>query len=191
MSQMRRGLEHCNDTATCFSWIDHVLCSSVVEKSVSSCKVLYEYVSSDHKPLMVTFTELYPNCKLSAFTAGHSDDCNRLVFGWSKVDDSCIAIFQSELDSALSKVNIPSCLLTVAEYDSNANCDSSSLLSADVQKTRLMIDGYYGAVMNCVANTSVNNIPRKTAGPAVRDQVPGWNDIVEDKHALAREAFLN
>jgi len=60
----------------------------------------------------------------------------------------------------------------VAEYDNNVYSDSSSFLSADVQKIRLLIDGYYGAVMNCVANTSVNCIPGKTAESAVRDQVP-------------------
>ena len=47
-----------NDAGTALSWIDHILCSSIIDSMVSRCTVRYDLVSSDHKPLLITFDGL-------------------------------------------------------------------------------------------------------------------------------------
>ena len=44
-----------NNAGTATSWIDYVVCSSRVDSMVSSCSICYEVVSSDHKPLFVSY----------------------------------------------------------------------------------------------------------------------------------------
>ena len=40
-----------NSDHTCVSWIDHVLCTKLMDNNIIEVKVLYDYVLSDHKPV--------------------------------------------------------------------------------------------------------------------------------------------
>ena len=41
-----------------FTWIDHLVCSDAIDSLVNTCEVSYEFVSSDHKPLIIGFKDL-------------------------------------------------------------------------------------------------------------------------------------
>jgi endonuclease/exonuclease/phosphatase family metal-dependent hydrolase len=61
MSDLRRlnkVFTYFNDGGTSSTWIDHVLCSQVLDSLVCSNDVLYDYVSSDHKPLLFIMSEV-------------------------------------------------------------------------------------------------------------------------------------
>ena len=46
--------------------------------------------------------------------------------------------------------------------------------------------------MACVSSAVGNCIPHRTIGPNENEHsIPGWNDYVEDKHELARNAYLD
>ena len=45
--------------------------------------------------------------------------------------------------------------------------------------------------MQCIVDSCSTCIPVKKHGVDRKYNVPGWNDLVQDKHSLAREAFLN
>ena len=47
-----------SDAGSNMSWIDHVLCSFGVDSLVCNVEVLTAYITSDHKPLAVTFSSL-------------------------------------------------------------------------------------------------------------------------------------
>jgi len=55
---------YCNDAGTATSWIDHVACSSTVDSMASSCDIRYDFFSSDHKPLFVSFDNIGSNISL-------------------------------------------------------------------------------------------------------------------------------
>ena len=44
---------YCSDNGLNTSWIDHILCSRPIGELLAVITVLYEYVSSDQKPLSV------------------------------------------------------------------------------------------------------------------------------------------
>ena len=80
------------------------------------------------------------------------------------------------LDDALMRVDIPS------ELFSNRVDDSVS---------HIFIDNYYYAVLSCITNSALYALPTRKLGSAHTEYVvPGWNEIVADKHKDAREAFL-
>jgi len=159
---------YCNDAGTKCSWIDHVLCSQTLDDLIDSCYVNYDFVTSDHKPIITVFTGLLPDCNIPA------DDhpmTNRIVHDWSRADDYCIANYQYQLDLALRKVNIPV-------------IDPGSDLSHTV------IDNYYDTVISCIQDVCSKTIPCKTQSSCFDEYVvPGWNDYVQDKHTAARNAF--
>ena len=49
---------YCNGAGTALSWIDHFLCSPVTDELVQCVNICMDFVSSDHKPLVVTFNNL-------------------------------------------------------------------------------------------------------------------------------------
>jgi len=54
-----------------------------------------------------------------------------------------------------------------------------------------LLDNYHNAVMDCVTVASRVCIPSRMCNyNSSSYAIPGWNDCVKDKHAAAREAFL-
>src|SRR5208282_4738942 len=49
---------YCSDSGLNTSWTDHILCSTMVDNTVSSVNILYDFISSDHKPIEVSFDQL-------------------------------------------------------------------------------------------------------------------------------------
>ena len=49
---------YCKDDGSCTSWIDHVVCSKPLDAKICDITVHYEYISSDHKPLTVTLSDV-------------------------------------------------------------------------------------------------------------------------------------
>jgi len=57
--------------------------------------------------------------------------------------------------------------------------------------SHILIDNYYCAVLSCITNSALYALPTRKLGSAHAEYVvPGWNEIVSDKHKDAREAFL-
>jgi exonuclease III len=167
-----------SDSGTVSSWIDHILCTQSIDQCIHSIEVLEDYVSSDHRPLCVTFSGLSHDIDLHTCNTDRSHDCSNVQYmDWSKADDSCIASYRHVLDELLCNVNIPVNLF-----------GDSSMCTNDVFTT---IDGYYDSVMTSIYKACVTCIPTQRANGAANYIVPGWNDIVADKHSSAREAFMN
>lgn len=51
---------------------------------------------------------------------------------------------------------------------------------------------YYKSILDCIDQATRKELPLRVVGSPNREYVvPGWNDIVSDKHKLARQAFLD
>ena len=178
LNRLKNVFTYSNDAATSFSWLDHFLCSPDVDQLVSNCKVEYSYVTSDHKPIAITFDNFLPNPKDCTPSVSSFEEDRKFIPDWSKCDECSIARYKYELDVALNNINIPSKLL-------------GSTLESDIPDFKKLIDNYYNEVMSCMIESFNKVIPGKKFKGNMSDYViPGWNDIVSDKHDAARSAFL-
>ena len=158
---------YCSDSGMNTSWLDHFLCSNSIDNYLCKMDVLYDYISSDHKPIVAVFSGL--NAVNTCDNAEPSSSRKHFVYDWSSVTDDILCDYQSVLDNALCTINIP---------------------SASGEFTHFEIDRYYNSVINCVKTACAECIPKKHFNTSNSHTVPGWNDLVDDKHTVAREAYL-
>ena len=170
IKRLSNVVTYCSDDGLRTSWIDHCLCSQSVDECISSVEVLYQFISSDHKPLKIHFD----NIRAIASAAPQSTNSSELVYDWSKANDYNMQLYQSILADCLNNVNIPVNLFRYSDHDGCAE---------------KLITEYYEAIVNSINNACNRSIPGhiKTCADHI---VPGWNDFVKDKHCAARDAFL-
>jgi len=171
----------CSDDGLRQSWIDHFMCSSVLNERILTACTLPQFISSDHKPLMVTFKDLSVNV-ISGSPAAQTTCSHTPTPDWSKVDDYSLLRFETMLNDLLNEVNITVSLL---------GSDYAKVGLSETQ-ARLMVDNYYQAVTTCIKHAVQMNIPHSVKGGHYNQHVvAGWNDVVKDKHDVARAAFLD
>ena len=161
---------------TASSWIDHVPCSPGIDGLVCDMDVMVDYVSSDHKPLTVVFNNLVTGT-LTTPVNNIDDDRggSSVLIDWSKADDLSIVNYQSVLDGMLCNLNIPIIAYNECALDECGHAE---------------IDRYSDSFMSCIKSACIMCLRVRQLHPVRDYTVPGWNDIVSDKHRLAREAFL-
>jgi exonuclease III len=177
---------YCGECTGVGTWIDHVLCSTKIDGLVVDVKVLYDFITSDHVPLVLQI------CGLSGvndviletiYKAGSNDLMleHRAVPDWKTANASHIENYKNHLDEALKKINIPIELLDNV-FDVND-------ISDEVLAT---ICSYYECIVSCVRDASSSVLPlRRFVNVHDEYVIPGWNEYVDDKHHAAREAFLS
>jgi len=165
-----------SDNGNCMSWIDHFLCSSTIDGLIISVSVLNDFVSSDHKPLSVCFKGLASGSQqYTVHTIVGNDPVNKNIFDWDHVSDNNLALYRTSLEAALCDVDLPDCLLSC--HDHTCNIHSS------------LIDTYYQDIMQAINRAMQIAIPAKRCNFSSDYIIPGWNDIVFEKHKAARVAF--
>ena len=132
-----------------FSWIDHVLCSPAIDKLVYDCVVKYEYISSDHKPLIIKFKNLIVSMQ-ELNKVNNESQVSKKVADWVNADTIELLNYQAELDSALSHIDIPVDLLLN---------EMSHPCCLDVENC---ISKYYSNVVSCINDATSKCIPCKT-----------------------------
>lgn len=175
VSRLTDVFTYISDSGKNYSWIDHFVCSQFVDNHVCAIDVLYDFVTSDHRPLALQIDGIFAVTEAPSSlgsSCGHSSKVD-----WANANAASLNYYQCSLDYALSTVKMPIELLVDTE-DSGQNAQP-------------IIDEYYAAIMNCVTNCTVASIPVKNIGSSPVDVVPGWNDVVGDKHDIARAAFVD
>lgn len=168
-SRLQNEFTFCSEANGHTSWIDHILCSYNTDKIVNRVNVLYNFVTSDHKPMVIDIDILIEVNDVSV-----SRSTTATYIDWDNVSDEVLLLYRDSLDIALSNVRIPVHLLH----------DSSTLDKYE------HIDNYYNAVMDCILKVSSMTLPSKRGATTYTEYVvPGWNEYVAEKHKTAREAF--
>jgi len=176
---LSNAFTYCSDDGLRQSWIDHVLCNSILNNRILSVCTLPQFVSSDHKPLLVTFNDFSVNITVCSPVI-QKNCCRTSTPDWSKADDYSLLRYESMLNELLSQVNIPVSLLA-SDYANDSNNHA-------VQMT----DNYYQNVMSCIKVAMQMCIPHSVKGDNHNLHADaGWNDVVRDKHDAARAAFLD
>jgi exonuclease III len=157
----------CHDTV---SWIDHVIVNEFIMPRLKNFTVLYDVVASDHRPLSFAI-EATANTVDEAIT----DDVEA-VSDWKAACHNDLSSFSSCLTDLLMK-----CKPTMPSVCCVKDCKNVN------HKTD--IDLYLQLIYECIREASEKFIPiRSSKGSDYC--VAGWNDLVTDKHAAARDAFL-
>ena len=178
IKRLNNVFTYCRDGGLCTSWIDHCLCSIGLDQLISSIEVLFQYVSSDHKPIMTIFSGLCGNINAAV---DNSVESNEVYFDWSKADAHCLQMYKTMLNDHLSHVDIPVDVLT----DADGHCATRG-----VKHRHVTIQKFYDSVMSCIMNACRLTIPQYTPKSHCYT-VPGWNDYVDEKHNEARRAYLD
>jgi len=68
----------------------------------------------------------------------------------------------------------------------------ANLLLEDNTNFVTQVNKYYSEIVMCITNACKTAIPYAARETSVSDHcVPGWNDVVDDKHQAARAASLD
>ncbi len=174
-NRLSNVVTYCNDAGTAESWIDHVLCSPALDDLLCNVQVLEEFVSSDHKPLAVTFDGLVDLKPSNQHTDIEGRSNRDIMIDWSKADEMSILNYRLHLDNMLTQLNIPNTALIGSEL---SEC------------VKYEIDDYYNSLMSTIFSACKMCLPMRRVQPMRDYVIPGGNDIVSDKHRLARDAYL-
>jgi len=155
-------------------------CAHVIDSMVSRCTVRYDLVSSNHKPLLISFDGLLnfgsPVCNSNKVIPV----CDSIVSDWTACTNDHIHEYQREMNVALCNIDIP-CILF-----------GTPTLTKDLPWCTDLIDYYYSNIVNSINNACRKSIPNKRVGNYCSEYVvPGWNDYVNEKHNAAKSAFLH
>jgi len=153
------------------SWIDHIVCSKLLDDCISTITVHYDFVTSDDKPLSVKLTDMGVQLCVDDLTKA----CYSSVkYDWSKIS---IPHYKSAVHAGLAHVNIPQCLLGC-----DCLCNKGDHLAA--------IDKCCADITTCIKECTDACVPTLN-NCATKYNVPGLNDVVKEKHAAACAAYLD
>ena len=171
------------DSGCNMSWIDHILCSRSVDSLIVNMRVLQDFVSSDHKPLSVSLTSLSckylfdpATCNDAADTLASPDNVTNYSYCWDVVNGDSLQMYSSLIDECLGDINIANELLSCCD----SKCNNNGHLASMKQ--------YSNAIQSRIQQTMNLVIPANARNHVSDYIIPGWNDIVQDKHEAAREA---
>ena len=92
---------YCGDGSK-LSWIDHVLCTGVIDNLLLSISVLGDVLSSDHRPLSLEFNCNFSTCIPEKIVL-REPAC---AVNWNNLSDSAITMCQNALDTLLKDIEV-------------------------------------------------------------------------------------
>ena len=169
---------YCSDDGLMQSWIDHVVCTSSLNNLIESVLVINDIICSDHRPFPVTFGDVIsqPSDDKHMLTSNHIRSAR---YDWSVANSVVINLYQHQLDQHLESVCLPRCLVQ------RGNCCCTEAAHYTI------LSDYYNGVIASVQRASEIAIPLTVHWQNSKHNVPGWNEFVDEKHDLVREAFLD
>ena len=136
---------------------------------------MYDYTCSDHRPLTVTLSCMPSTNNNDIGT--NAPSCSYDASDWANADQSVTSLYRRNLEQNLTNVVVLSCLINCCSQKCNDSAHAA------------IIDAYYHSVIECVKHTVDSTIPARTLQD-LEYNIPGWNDVVQAKYELFREAFL-
>ena len=157
------------------SWIDHCIATTEVSSLIGSICILYDFISSDHKPMSFNVT-----CTINS-SSETSDACNTTRISQRTFSPECWLKYNTLTDEALKEVRIP--------VDTFLCRDMNCLNSKHIENIECVYDQLVNALQS--SNTLVNDdLMSGKHYSSRRHHVPGWNATVKEAHQAAREAYL-
>ena len=140
LQHLSDAFTYCSDSGLNRSWIDHCLCSPAINSRAGNVNILYDYITSDHRPLVVVFdqiiNDLNSDCRYSL------NPCQK-VPDWSKADLRHRSDYSEYLDNALRLVDIP---------------------AVNDRFTKTALNRYYDNILECINAAANCCIPVRKTG---------------------------
>lgn len=161
----------CHNTT---SWIDHVFVNYSLLQLIDDMSVDYGSVSSDHRPIQFSLNAVV-DCPNQAANVGKNADIDGITMSdWNACTQADLINYAFGLDELLSATSMPSLCCV-------HNCTNPSHKND--------INEYLTTITRCIKDSMQRLIPSKKCRVS-EYSVAGWNDLVSDKHEVARDAFL-
>ena len=153
------------------SWLDHCIATEDAHHAINDIAVLYDYVTSDHKPISVELNmSRVPEC-----SDDNRDNIDTKIH-WNNIDSDKIEMYRlntgklfDEMYDSLKRKGISCC---------DPNCkDAYHISDIDCLYNELIY--VFDKSSECLINRNCRNLPF----------IPGWNEFVKDSHEAARVAF--
>ena len=156
------------------SWIDHCVSSPLAHQRICDMDIRYEFQSSDHYPLMFTIHVPVLTPADSTHSFGAAQPTSTSVC-WQRATDDDIMSYRALTTRRFVNIRPPAAI-------------SCSDVSCTNDLHRREIDTFYRSILDALHTSASLAIPSSNSN---RHQViPGWNDLVREKHAQARASFL-
>lgn len=154
------------------SWLDHCLTTHSAHNTVKDISVYKGIVTEGHFPLICKF-----DCSVKLIDTCESPAA-KLNYNWKGAEAGDLHKYNMLSDKFLSKVKLPEEIV----FCKDPNCKSD--------QHRNLIDKLYSDIINSLTDAVKLSIPVfKNNNGNVNNQVPGWNDYVEEHHVIARDGF--
>lgn len=154
------------------SWIDHCVCNQNMSSTIQEISVLYDYVTSDHMPMLVSLD-------ISKVTIGEENDTYQKPtrkIKWHKLTKHDIQNYNSNTEQLLSLIRFNHNLML---------CDNPSCREQEHMQS---IDRMYMDIIDALKTAGIEL--QECQGRGGHNIIPGWNDYCREAHSNARDAFL-
>ena len=172
---INEGYTFVSDAWGTSSWLDHCLTTEDAHKAITQVSILYDMVSSDHKPIILNVSvNNMPQCSLDRGT-NDDENCSSSV-KWGSVDKNSILLYHTNSRNLLGRLYES---VSLQDVCLNRNCQGISHIR--------YIDDLYSSITEALIKFSdflVRGSKRRTF------VVPGWNENVKAVHEAARSALL-
>ena len=155
------------------SWIDHILCPKQFENLIVKTEILFDYVSSDHHPLLVEI-----ECRLNdTVTLSEMSDntSTSKKIKWNELSSEEIDKYRTNTECNLKNVKLNHELLLC----DNPKCNDPGHATAITR----MYDEIVTALVEASSEFCIERKPSY-------NQILGWNDYCKVAHSEARNAYL-
>ena len=157
-------------------WLDHVVTSSNMHRYINDIQILYNFILSDHRPVIVEFNFALDSIFSIEGPSLNSNvsNCNNKI-NWSLLSEPSISQYKLNTFN-YSNLSIPDSVISLNETD-------KTKISKD-------ITNYYNEIIGVFSKSSLILIPnRNISNTNTNRNIPGWNLYVKDNHDRARDWF--
>lgn len=166
------SVTHVNNGHGTEGWLDHVICTNGFHSLLSEIGICHSVLSSDHFPIFAKI--IVPVTSPSSTSMVDENSNDKWMVDWASLMGDDLRKYNDDLEKRLADIVVPCHILHCQ------NCSCSEHLSAITQ--------YYDAVIHCVQFASRSTISKKITGRG-RNCIPGWNEFVEERHALMVDIY--
>ena len=169
MSLCKSSYTYISDAHSTTSWLDHCITSKTGSLIIKDMDILYDFVTSDHKPLVFSLL-------VSGISTITSDDLSGKTnngINWCELEQSQLIQYTKDTMTKLKQVKLPSDVI----YCNDVQCNDKD--------HQIAICELYGDITKTLLDCSKSLVKRKKF-----KAVPGWSEYCKLAHDAAREAFL-
>ena len=155
------------------SWLDHCVCNANLHSAVRDVSVLYDYVTSDHMPVHITF-----DLGKATIDLDSSDEAPSIKkIKWNKLSNEELLQYHELTEQYLNRINLNHELVL---------CDDPKCQD---QLHRHSIDAMYNSIIHALKISGRDFMQQRECSKTY-NIIPGWNEYCREVHANARDAFM-